>query len=476
MPDNNQSAELNELIKNATFEIAGEDQFEEFKSKESQAVTEEDTSKRIQQTWERIVTDVQIRLGTLLKTDTVSFLLGAGASKDCGGLLIGNIPIEIEKILLEKGVTGKNRLRISEWLLYFYLAAKHINNSDENIPVSKEAIVDRRNKLINDDFQILKVNYEELLSTLIKWRSAIGKEEGRIKVEGQIDNYFKHDILEECINHTINSLSNLCNLPANGKEHCFGDFKIFIKKLLTRPLNLKRINIYTLNYDTLIEQATDAEGVVLIDGFVGTIYRIFRPECYDQDLYFPAETTEGRVHRHDRVIHLYKLHGSITWVSEKQSFYNPYGLYSKNSSINEHGNVVIYPTPLKYGETLGMPYAELFRRFASSIVKPQSTLFVMGYGFGDDHVNSIIRQAISVPSFTLVIVDPNPQSEFVNVFRKEKDPRVWIFSGNTFGKFSGFVRYALPDLRDEDIEKKVISTRRALDILKDNKREDGDNE
>ena len=54
------------------------------------------------------------------------------------------------------------------------------------------------------------------------------------------------------------------------------------------------MNIFTLNYDTLIEQAADAEGVVLLDGFVGTQRRIFRPESYQQDLYFPAETTEGR--------------------------------------------------------------------------------------------------------------------------------------------------------------------------------------
>lgn len=29
--------------------------------------------------------DIRVRVGTLLKTETVSFLLGAGASVDCGG-------------------------------------------------------------------------------------------------------------------------------------------------------------------------------------------------------------------------------------------------------------------------------------------------------------------------------------------------------------------------------------------------------
>src|SRR5205823_14669885 len=116
-------------------------------------------------------------------------------------------------------------------------------------------------------------------------------------------------------------------------------------KALTRPLNLKRVNIFTLNYDTLVEQAADAEGVVLIDGFVGTLKRIFRPECYDQDLYFPAETTEGRVHRHDRVAHLYKLHGSITWIREEPNWDNPYGVIAGAEGPNDEQTLLIYPTP-----------------------------------------------------------------------------------------------------------------------------------
>ena len=110
-----------------------------------------------------------------------------------------------------------------------------------------------------------------------------------------------------------------------------------------------------------------------------------------------------------------------------------------------------------------MPYAELFRRFAGTLVRPQSVLFVIGYGFGDDHVNAIIRQALSVPSFTLVIIDPKPASDFVTKLRLQEDRRVWIIEGPTIGKLAGFVEHVLPDLRDEEIQKKVLATWRALD-------------
>ena len=258
------------------------------------------------------------------------------------------------------------------------------------------------------------------------------------------------------------ALAQLCDLPAEGRGAGVAAYSGLVRKLLTRPLNLKRVNIFTLNYDTLVEQAADAHGVMLLDGFVGTERRVFRPESYEQDLYFPAETTEGRVHRFDRVLHLYKLHGSTTWVADRTTLENPYGVRASDFDPDAPEPCLIYPTPAKYGETLGMPYSELFRRFATTVARPQSVLFVIGYGFGDEHVNAIIRQALAVPSFTLVIVDLKPKNAFVERLRELRDQRVWIIQGARMGTMSGFVETVLPDLRDEEIRQKVLATFRAL--------------
>ena len=40
--------------------------------------------------------EMRIRIGTLLKTDNVSFLFGAGASIPAGGVSLENIPLKLE--------------------------------------------------------------------------------------------------------------------------------------------------------------------------------------------------------------------------------------------------------------------------------------------------------------------------------------------------------------------------------------------
>ena len=62
--------------------------------------TDDDEAQAAARREERL-SDIRIRIGTLLKTETVSFLLGAGASVGCGGQLIGAIPIAVERRLHE---------------------------------------------------------------------------------------------------------------------------------------------------------------------------------------------------------------------------------------------------------------------------------------------------------------------------------------------------------------------------------------
>jgi hypothetical protein len=430
----------------------------------------DEREKKLKSKIKEILKEIRIRFGTVMKTDNVSFLLGAGISLAAGGVSLASIPKSLEKLILDKAAEENKEKEVPNWITLFYKIA--------SLFTSKEFSFETRTKLFHmnnmESIPAIDINLEDYLSQLHVWYSGMLDTTEILELTKDSSELLiiKSD-LSRLIIEITSALTILLNLPKPDLDDPLKNYRKFIKKILTRPLNLRRVNLFTLNYDTLIEQAGDTEGLVIVDGFVGTIRRIFRPEVYDIDFYFPSQTTEGQVHRFDRVLHLYKLHGSITWHRCKPDWENPFGLYATFFNQDyQPKDVLIYPSPLKYGQALGMPYSELFRRFGNVIAQPQSVLFVIGYGFGDDHVNALIRQALAVPSFTLIVVDPHPSSDFVKYLEKLEDERVWIVKGGELGTFESFVSKLLPDLREEDINIKVIKTIAALSLSSEQKLED----
>ncbi len=438
--------------------------------------------------YEDAIKDVRIRIGTLLKLDNVSFLIGAGCSLESGGISLATIPYQVERETLRAGHRGQG---LRAWLRVLYrciaTCAAYEATTETNavrrrflellsvtpvdIPRRCQHILDQKvedNRLdpagvTVDDLHtfLIPINLEVLLSRLHSWMAAGQGEKVALRFEAPPARTITGRQVLEAANALRAAFLTMLKLPKEGCEGAADVHREFLQKILTRPVNLRRVHLFTLNNDTLLEQAADTEGVVMLDGFVGGLRRTFRPESYDHDLYFPGQTTEGRVHRLDRVVHLYKLHGSITWRREEPSWHNPYGVLATDDETPSD-DVLIYPTPLKYGEALGLPYSELFRRFGAAVVQPQSVLFAIGYGFGDEHVNVLIRQSLAMPSFNLVVVDPHPTSEFMATLKSLGDQRVWVVEGEGLGTFRAFVRTLLPDLIEERTLRKVMDTYKAL--------------
>lgn len=286
--------------------------------------------------------------------------------------MLGRVPLAIERALLDRGVKGS---AVSDWLKLFYAAAHRLaaEKDKASVPFEAAEIIERSGKVEGPQGapEEVPVNLEALLSMLFRWRAAIPETEGRLRLETKpvVDAASGH--LDQAIRETKAALAARCVLPSNdaGEPDPLEVHRQLLKKLLTRPLNLKRVNLFTLNYDTLIEQAADSAGVVVLDGFIGTLRRVFRPESYDQDFYFPAETTEGRVHRLDRVLHLYKLHGSITWRVSNPDWDNPYGVTSAGPDAEVDDRALIYPTGPRGAELLSRdcgPEADKFIRRSAS--------------------------------------------------------------------------------------------------------------
>jgi hypothetical protein len=274
--------------------------------------------------------------------------------------------------------------------------------------------------------------------------------------------------------------STLCNPESIECTLDTAPHEALFAKLVARDPLLGRTKVFTINYDTLIEQALDRLGILYCDGFIGTVARQFNPAAYDLDFYYPGEATEGKVRRYDKVVHLYKLHGSINWrQSLRTRAVNPYGItfdgaplpLASDFGAGKSGNLdtvfggdaslAILPTAGKYGESLAMPYAHMFRAFYAALQSSQTVLIVLGYGGWDEHVNRLVEDALSNPSFTCVIVGPTPNAWTKRICRTDACGRVFYMGGD-WAKFERFTLDVLPDLETLRTEIDIARTMRDL--------------
>lgn len=165
------------------------------------------------------------------------------------------------------------------------------------------------------------------------------------------------------------------------------------------------IPIYCLNYDGLIEQAADAEQVRVIDGFLGLERPFFQPQVFQERV--------ALAHRGPRkpqadwqkgTLHLYKLHGSLGWFHLEANAIRRLGLGTTTPNMAKR--LMVPPQHRKATETTAPPFASLWSDFRGHLCHgPQllNRLVTIGYGLRDEHVNSIIENALARGNFTLLV-------------------------------------------------------------------------
>lgn len=204
-------------------------------------------------------------------------------------------------------------------------------------------------------------------------------------------------------------------------------YQAFYRKLVYRDRTLPRPWIFTTNYDLLSETALDRLGMPYCNGFSGTIERRFNPTTYRYALAEQLDLTSRKWAAVDSFIYLCKLHGSINWVEEGGSLFPIREV--PTVAATKGSRVMIYPTPMKQNASFGSPYSDLFREFQGRIVRDQSVLFVVGYSFSDEHVNNLIFQALTIPTFRLVALLPPDATGAAQKLRSLHDPRIWLIGG-----------------------------------------------
>lgn len=218
----------------------------------------------------------------------------------------------------------------------------------------------------------------------------------------------------------------------------------------------ERTHIFTTNYDRLIEYGCDLLGLRVVDRFVGSIAPVFRSSRLGIDLHYNPPGIRGEPRYLEGVVRFTKLHGSVDWRSatgpsgcpEIKRRGLPFGADHDHPDVqgNDSDRLLIYPNAAKDVETLEFPYAELFRDFAAAVCQPNAVVVTYGYGFGDDHVNRILLDMLSIPSTHLVIISWDDADGRIPTFhdRAGHDAQISLLIGSHFGDLATLTEHYLP--------------------------------
>ena len=230
----------------------------------------------------------------------------------------------------------------------------------------------------------------------------------------------------------------------------------FLLPFASRVATRDRLHIFTTNYDRLLEYGCDLLGLRVLDRFVGNLAPVFRASRLGIDLHYNPLGIQDKPHYLEGVVRLTKLHGSLDWRSmrgpsgnpEVQRCALPFGAPDSHPEIpnNARESLLIYPNPAKDVETLEYPYAELFRDFAAAACRPNAVLVTYGYGFGDDHINRVLRDMLSLPSTHLVVISYGDADDRLRRFYVSSghEEQISLLIGPHFGDLATLVDEYLP--------------------------------
>lgn len=283
----------------------------------------------------------------------IIFLLGAGASRDAG------IPVSGEMVSLVEESLHKD----SDWKTFldlyhhvkssFYFACGLRGLFKDLVPFHIEALVNTLYELERNEEHPL---YPFIASWNSRFVSLAGPKFEHVKS-------FRRQILRQLKDW-------MC--PDRPSDASYLDGLVNLQKDLGHPLR-----VFTLNYDLLIE-GLGSNDFVVETGFAG---------------FDPEHTWEfERFGDHRQVnpqVFLYKLHGSIDWKR------NPSNKHVRR--VKQIQQVEPDKMDLIFGRDFKLEAADPYLFFAYEfrrLALETRLLVTLGYGFGDDHINKMLTQSL----------------------------------------------------------------------------------
>ena len=293
-------------------------------------------------------------------------------------------------------------------------------------------------------------NFEDQLRSALALLEGLGVEE-RVK---------DHELLRTALGTRVKSFidsllateAGIAGAAPRDWERAIGTLLSFLMSFASRAASRERLHVFTTNYDRLIEHGCDMAGLRVIDRFVGILEPVFRSSRVEADLHYNPPGIRGEPRFMEGVLRLTKLHGSLDWVHDARthSIFRrgiPFGAGAGHSSVPSDplDSVMIYPVASKDVETTAYPYAELFRDMAAALCRPNSSVVIYGYGFGDDHVNRILLDMLTIPSTHAVVIAYSADERLTTFLtRAGRKAQITLLVGRVFAEMSALVENYLP--------------------------------
>lgn len=169
--------------------------------------------------------------------------------------------------------------------------------------------------------------------------------------------------------------------------------------------------IFTTNYDLIIEKSLEASYIPYFDGFVGSYEPFFWQESIDQF-----------VHKNDLTqnwIRLWKIHGSLSWFWKEDTISGSHRIIriGKVDNVKDLNNeLVIYPSKEKYDSSKKQPFIAYFDRLKNYLLNGELLFIFTGYSFSDQHINEVIFNCLRQNKRLTVLVFFYQDSEVENLY------------------------------------------------------------
>ena len=231
--------------------------------------------------------------------------------------------------------------------------------------------------LSDDDKSVIKIlkseivgciNIEAILTQARKLAQAIGS----ATVHGLDAN--DYDAMSQRICGKIGTFVN-ADLPPNPNPYSE------VASWISGTRRLHSIEIFTPNYDLLVEEALERAHAPYFDGFSGSFRPFFDAASVSTDV-LPSRWTR-----------LWKLHGSLGWEISGDTVVR---------TGSRAATLLIYPDHLKYDQVTRQPYSALFERLRSFLTSPDTLLLCSGFSFLDAHIRAVLEEAMAANAHSAI--------------------------------------------------------------------------